>query len=131
MTFAKRMTLTFLFLATSFVAGAAQEATARFTLQHATSFSGTVLPAGSYQLKSINRGTLLTLITSTDNRSQALLVVPTSHDYTPCDKSSLRMTAEGGEWSAASICLADSAMTLYFGDRPKRVATTAALAGTH
>jgi hypothetical protein len=132
MTFAKKMTLTILFLAISFVAGSAQETTARFTLQHATSFAGTVLPAGSYRLQAINRGTLLTLITSTDKQSQALLLVPKSRDYdTPCEKSSLRMTSEGGEWSAASLCLAESAMTLYFGDRPRRAPlTAAALTGT-
>jgi hypothetical protein len=132
MTFAKKMTLTFLFLATSFVAGAAQETTGRFTLAHPTSFAGTKLPAGSYRLQAINRGTLLTLITSTDGQSTALMVVPTSHDYdTPCEKSSLRMKTEGGEWSATSICLSDSAMTIYFGDRSKRAEVTAALAGTH
>ncbi len=132
MTFAKKMTITFLFLATSFVAASAQETTGRFTLPHAANFSGTVLPAGSYRLQAINRGTLLTLITSADGNGQAVMVVPTSHDYdTPCEKSSLRMKTEGGEWSATSICLADSAMTLYFSDRPKRAAVTAALIKTH
>ena len=132
MTIAKKMTLTLVFLATSFVAGAAQETSARFTLQHATSFGGTVLPAGSYRLQTINRGTLLTLISSTDKQSHALMLVPKTHDYdTPCAKSSLRMVAEGDEWAAESICMSDSATTIYFGVRPKHPTVTAALAGTH
>jgi hypothetical protein len=133
MTFAKNMTLTFVFLATSFVAGSAQENAARFTLQHATSFDGKVLPAGSYRLEAINRGTLLTLITSTDKQSNALLIVPKTHDYdTPCAKSTLQVVSKDGQWSATSVCLAESAMTLYFSDHPKRAAVTAAaLATTH
>jgi len=131
-TFAKKMTMTLLFLATSFVASSAQEMTARFTLQHATSFSGTLLPAGTYNLQTMNRGTLLTLITPVDRQGQSVLLVPKSRDYSSCAKNSLHLVSTDGEWSANSVCLAASDMTLYFADRPKRsTVTAAALVGSH
>jgi hypothetical protein len=131
MTFAKKSTLLFLFLATSFIAGSAQEV-ARFTLQQPTSFSGTLLPAGSYQLQTINRGTMLALITSTDRQTNSVLLVPKSHDYSSCAKSSLHLESKDGQWSATSICLAEAEITWYFADRPTRATVTAAaLAPSH
>lgn len=134
MTFARKMTLVFGFVATSFLAGTAQEVNARFSLQHPTSFGGKVLPAGNYRLQTVNRGKLLAVITSMDGTNDGLMAVPESLDYTSgCAKSSLRTALQSGEWSATSLCLADSALTLYFGDRPKRQQPlkSAALTGSY
>jgi hypothetical protein len=134
MTFAKKMTLVFGFVATAFLASSAQEVNARFTLQHATSFDGKVLPAGNYRLQTVNRGKLLAMITSTDGTNDGLMTVPTSLDYTSgCAKSSLRTALQSGQWSATSVCFADRSLTLYFGDEPKRQQSvkTAALAGSY
>lgn len=134
MTFANKMTLVFGIVATSFLASSAQEVNARFTLQHPTSFDGKVLPTGNYRLQTVNRGKLLAVITSTDGSNAGLMTVPKSLDYTSaCAKSSLRTSLQGGEWSATSVCFADSALTLYFDDQPKRQQSvkSAALAGSY
>jgi hypothetical protein len=133
MTFAKKMTLVLGLVATSFLASSAQEVNAHFTLKHPTSFGGRVLPAGSYQLQTVNRGTLLAFIRSTDENHEGMMTVPKSLDYTTgCAKSSLRMMSENGGWSATSVCFADSALTLYFSDEPReQPVKTAALQGSY
>jgi hypothetical protein len=134
MTFAKKMTLVFGFVATSFLASSAQEITARFTLEHPTSFGGKILSAGTYRLQTVNRGKLLAVITSMNGTNDGLMTVPKSLDYTSgCAKSSLRTALQSGEWSATSVCFAESELTLYFDDQPKRQqpVKSAALAGSY
>ena len=134
MTFAKKMTLVFGFVATSFLASSAQEVNARFTLQYPTSFDGKVLPAGNYRLQTINRGKLLAMITSVDGTNDGLITVPKSLDYTSgCAKSGLRTALQSGQWSATSVCFADSTLTLYFDNEPKRQRSvkSAAFAGSY
>jgi hypothetical protein len=128
------MTLVFGFVATSFLVSSAQEVNARFTLEHPTSFDGKVLPAGTYRLQTINRGKLLAVITSTTGTNDGLMTVPKSLDYTSgCAKSSLRTAMQSGEWSATSVCFAETALTLYFDDQPRRQQTvkSAALSGSY
>lgn len=132
MTFTRKMTLVFGFVATSFLASSAQEINARFTLEHPTSFDGKVLPAGNYRLQTVNRGKLLATITSMDGSNAGLMMLPRSLDYTSsCAKSILRTSSQSGKWSASSVCFADTGVTLYFDDQPKRQqpVKSAALAG--
>jgi hypothetical protein len=133
MTFAKKMTLVLGLVATSFLASSAQEVNARFTLKHPTSFAGKLLPAGAYRLQTVNRGTLFAVIMSMDDNNEGMMVVPKSRDYTTgCGKSSLRIMSQNGEWSAESVCFADSALTLYFSNEPKeQPVKTAALTGSY
>jgi hypothetical protein len=121
MTFARKMALVLGFVATSFLASSAQEINARFTLEHPTKFDGKILPAGTYRLQTINRGKLLAVITSMSATNDGLMTVPKSFDYTSgCAKSSLRTALQSGEWTATSVCLSDSALTLYFEDQSRR-----------
>jgi hypothetical protein len=132
MTFAKRLTLVFAFAVTSFLACSAQEISVTFTLSQPTSFDGRVLPAGSYKLQTFNQGTLIARIASTDNQGQSMLVVPQSRDFeATCTKSSLHLTSTSGQWSATSVCLADSDLTLYFRESPAKPTVAAALAKTY
>ena len=132
MTFAKKMTLVLGFVATSFLASSAQEVSARVTLQHPTSFEGTVLPAGEYKLQTRNSGTLLALITSTSDMKSVMLV-PKQREYAAtCKSTSLSLVSSNGEWAAQSLCLAENDVTLYFSALSKKTTvTTAALAGSH
>lgn len=133
MTFVKKMTLTFSFVAATVLAGSAQEITAKFTLQHPTSFGSKILPAGDYRMQTLNQGTLLALITSMDSQKESVVLVPKSREYTAaCTRSSLQTIAKNGQWTATSICLADTGLTLYFSEPAmKQPVSSAALAGTY
>jgi hypothetical protein len=127
MTFAKKITMLLVIVASFVVAGSAQEVSARFTLAHPTSLGATVLPPGSYQLKTIDQVTLVSLITPVDGGRGAHLVIPMSRDYTGCEKSNLRAKLENGQWKVSSVCIAESSLTLYFADQPAKPAVAAAL----
>ena len=132
MNFAKKSLLVLVFVAAAALAGSAQEINARFKLQNPTRFGNTVLPAGTYKFLSVSPSSAVVMATPESGVGEGVLLVSRVKEYnTPCAETSLHAVREGGQWTATSICLAESSTTLTFGDSPINApVTTAALAGS-
>ena len=128
----KKTLLVMLFVAAVALAGSAQEINARFKLQNPTRFGNTIVPAGTYKFLSVSQGSGVVVVTPESGVGERVLLVSRLKEYnTPCAETSLHATRRGGQWTATSICVAESSTTLTFGDSPNTAPiTTAALAGS-
>ena len=127
----KKTLLVLLFVAAAALAASAQDINARFKLQSPTRFGSTVLPAGTYRFLTVSQGSAVVTVSPADGGGESILLVLRVREYnTPCAQTSLHTAREGGQWTATSICVAESSTTLSFGESPKVAPlTTAALAG--
>jgi len=137
MSFAKRMMLLSLLWTTAVCSGAAQAHVVNFTLAHEANIGATTLPAGNYRMTIYTTDRLLAIVSPTSGSGPSVMALPMSNgSYGNCGKTSLRFKPSGHLLDLSSVCLGESAMSLYFPvlhSKQSEVATqnadTAALAG--
>lgn len=137
MSFAKKMMLLSLLWTTAVCAAAAQDHVVKFTLAHEANIAATTLPAGDYRMMIYTTDRLLAIVSPANGGGPSVMALPMSNaSYGNCGKTSLRFTPSGHRLDLSSVCLGESAMSLYFPvlhSKQSEVATqnadTAALAG--
>lgn len=114
MRFASKFVFAVLTLATCLPAAARQKA-GTFKLPYETRWNNAVVPAGEYSISVYSENNAISMLRPVSGKQSAVFLVPVAHEYTAaCNSSTLVLRKVGQEWSARSVCLAETGMTLYF-----------------
>ena len=114
MRFARNLLFAVLTLATCLPA-AAQKKAGTFTMPYETKWNNVSIPAGEYAISIYSETQQIAMLRPVDSGKSAVFLVPVSHDYNGnCSSPTVSFAKKNGEWSATSVCFANTGLTIYF-----------------
>ena len=113
MRFASKI-LFLVFSLAAWLPAAAQTKAGTFTLSHETRWNNVSIPAGEYSIAIFSENSQIAMLRPASGNHSSVFLVPVAHDYNSCASSTISLVNNAGEWSAQSVCFADSGLTLYF-----------------